>query len=352
MRWSVRVFLFSLLSTLGFARVASADDASPIDFSLEYSAEPGCPDESAFETALRARLPAARRVAASEALDGTPLIRVRLPAGGSAQKREIRANLPDGTSFRREVPDVACVDAMQSMAVIAAMALEGNQRALSSGSPVSPVKAPPQRVPTAEVATASPRRSSPVASRGRVEATVPTLTPRASWQWSVLASAGIEAGVAPYVAPAFALGLELRDPSARDFSPGIRVSGLFAQSLTERFGSADVRFRLLAARLDFCPTRLRSGRSASTACFEAEAGQLHGSAEHVAKPRDQNMPWLGLGLVARAEVALSRSLGLELGASGRGLPVHDNFVLNPSQNVYQVQVIAWDFLVGLGYHWR
>ena len=354
MRLSTRVFFRVLVSASGLARAAQADDAAPIDFSLEYRAAEGCPNASSFESALQARLPAARRLATSESRERIPSLRVELRAAGDPENSEIIGNLPDGTSFRRAVAGAACVDVMQSMAVIAAMALENNRRRATSASPSVPTSAPPQEeVATSEPAPATPAAAHPVARPVQHATPSSRSAPgsHASWRGSSLASVGIEGGVAPDIAPAFALGLELADSARSGLSPSVRLSGLLAQSLTKRVGSADVRFRLLAARLDLCPARARRWGLAATACVELDLGQLRGSAEHVQNSRSQRMLWLGFGLLGRAQVELTPHLAIELSAGARALPVHDHFVVNPAPPIFEVPVIAGDLLVGLAYSW-
>src|SRR4051794_3682560 len=99
--------------------------AEHVAFALDFGGAPDCPLEAAFEEAVQARLPQARRVPESP---NVPLLRVRLSVD-AGQQRALWLLLPDGTAVRREVPDAACSDAVQSMAVIAAIALEASQRA-------------------------------------------------------------------------------------------------------------------------------------------------------------------------------------------------------------------------------
>jgi len=325
-----------------------------VDFSLDYRAADGCPNAAAFLSALRERLPGARRLATSESRERIPRLRVELRAAERSEISEIVGDLPDGTRFQRRVVGARCADAMQSMAVIAAMALDDNQRRATDAVPSAPGSAaPPRRIATPEPAPAIAAAARPVAVTARPIAVTPSnVSSHASWQWATVAATGVEGGVAPNVAPAFALGLELADSTARGFAPSVRLSGLFAQSPTRHVAPADVRFRLLAARLDLCPIHARGSGLAATACAEVDLGQLRGSAEHVPSAQAQTMLWLGLGLVGRARVALTSRLALELGASGRVLPSHDHFILKPAQSLFEVPIIAGDLLVGLAYSWR
>lgn len=319
---------------------ALADEAAPIDFSLDYRALADCPSESAFETALRGRLPAARRVDASE---DVPRLFVRLPGEGT-EPGEISATLPDGTSLRRQVVSADCADAMQSMAVIAAMALEAGRHPaapapLATSTPDQPKPAAATPAPVAQVLPGPP-----------VELAPSVAVAPARWRWSVVAAGGIESASGPGVSPAFVLGVELASASQHVWSASVRLNGMFAQS-TQQVETASARFRLWSGSLDLCPTRLQRSAWDATACAQLVAGQLQGSADNVAQPRPQNMPWLGAGLLVRGAVRLSGALALELSAGARGLLVHDRFIFDPAFPVHQVPVISADLLMGLRYTW-
>lgn len=339
-----RARLIASLLVLGTPRSANADDAAPIDFVLEYSAADGCPNDAAFENALRARLPASRRLARHETTEQTWRLEVRLPAAGGREHAQISGSLPGAASFQRQVPNVACEDAMQSMAVIAAMALESSQRR-ARGAPASSALAMPSSV----LARAGPITAAVVEPR-RPPRTAPP--PRLStWQTLTALSGVVEGGMAPDPAPGASLALELRRTSTEGLSPAVRLSASYAQSLLARVDSAQVRFRLLATRLELCPARVDQSGWGVTGCVALEAGQLRGSAEHVDKPRDQSMLWLGVGLSWRAERAVSRAWAIEMGASARALPIHDRFIFSPARLAHEVPVIAGDSYLGLRYTW-
>ena len=336
------------LLALGLTRAARADDATPIDFVLDFEGTAGCPTAAVFEAALRARLPAARRIAVSEASQAFASLRLRLRAENS----EIASHFPDGTGFRREVSDAPCGEAVESLAVIAAMALEANQRAISAASTAAVAPTAAGTSPAGEASVrAAPPANTEVAPRRRV-ATVRRVQTLPRYRWSALGSLGVASGVGPELAPEFGLGVELAQTERHGFSPSFRVSGFTAHGSTTEVGSAGVHFALWAGRFDFCPARATSLRVSLTACAEVELGQLRGSAENAAEARDQAMLWLGLGLLARAELSLSDFFAVEFGAAGHALPVHDRFILRPSTTVHQVPVIAANLLLSGRFDWR
>ncbi|MEP7050879.1 MAG: hypothetical protein ABJB12_11015 [Pseudomonadota bacterium] len=136
MRW--RRFLFALAVPSAALSAALAKAAEHAEFALDFGGAPGCPSEKAFEEALQARLPEARRVPESSFV---PLLRVRLNVG-SGQSRSLWLLLPDGTGVQREVSDAACSDAVQSMAVISAIALEASQRRAAELDGATSISAP------------------------------------------------------------------------------------------------------------------------------------------------------------------------------------------------------------------
>ncbi len=348
MRLSV---FFFLLASLG-AAVAWADEAVLIPFSLDYVAAVGCPGSDAFEAALRARQPSASRVPES---DRVTQIHVRLAAAENESRSEIWANLPDGTSFRRQVPEASCTEAMASMAIIAAMALEGNHSSTSTLEPAAPAEI---AAPDATMVSTPTPSSSAVSPLARPSVAAPSMppssgaAPRTRWHWSAFAAGGVEGGVASSLAPAFAAGVEVAQHGASLLAPALRLSGVFAEQGSDSVAGSDVHLRLLTGRFELCPKEVTRGRWLATACVVADAGELHGSANRVDNKQDQAMFWLGAGLGARAAFALASAVAIDVGASGRVLAVHDRFIIRPTEIVYQVPRIAGDFLVGLRFSWR
>ncbi|MEO7034986.1 MAG: hypothetical protein ABI548_13840 [Polyangiaceae bacterium] len=346
-----------VLAVLSVPANALASEPAPIDFSLDYAAAPGCPSPLDFEAALRARLPSARRVTQGV---GVAQLRVQLPAANTGAVSQIQVSLPDGTSVQRELPEASCTEAVASMAVIAAMALEADAR--SHAAPAAPAAPESQSVSAAEapaqLALPAPKLKSPslaaVASSARSVATStspPRSTNAAGWRWSAIVSGGLESGVAPGLAPAALGGLDLASPAWGALGPRVRLSGLYAERTRARALDVAVSFRLFAARLDLCPNGLARGRWSGTACLEAELGQLRGAASGVEHPRDQSMTWFGLGLALQGAFALSPLFALQAATSVRALPRHDDFTIGPA-SVQQVPHFALDFNLGLSASWR
>lgn len=343
-----------LLAVLTWPANALASEPAPIHFSLDYPAAPGCPSPLDFEAALRARLPNAQRVTQGV---GVAQLRVQLPAANTGEASQIQVSLPDGTGVQRELPEASCTEAVASMAVIAAMALEPD-----APSPTAPAAPESPSVSAAEapapLGVPAPKGKSPplaaVASSARPVSTSNAPLPsthEAHWRWSAIVSGGLEGGVAPSVAPAALGGLELASPAWGALGPRVRLSGLYAERTRGRALDVAVSFRLLAARLDLCPNGLARGRWSGTACLEAELGQLHGAARGVEHPQAQTMTWFGLGLALQGAFALSPRFPLQAASSGRALPRHDDFTIG-RDSVQQVPNFALDFNLGLSASWR
>jgi hypothetical protein len=351
------VFTFTLSVASGVCSAASAEAPTPVRFSLEYVAADGCPGPAAFEAALQARLPSAERASPG---NGVARLHVHLGSPSDGESREIWGDLPDGTSFQRAVPDASCAEALASMAVIAAMALEGNPDAPATLSDAAPPETPQpvKGSPSLQTERNLVSRKAPLAEGPRTAQPVA----RPFWDWSGAVGGGIASGVAESVAPEFAVGVEARYRSRAFFSPAWRLSGVYAARSSDWSTAIETHFRLLAARLAGCPAWFDRSAWFVTACAELELGALRGSASGnanaVAHTQSRAMPWLTTGLVARGGLRLGAALSLEANASGRRLWVRDRFTFrpaeagNPAVLVHQVPDFAWDFALGLRYSFR
>lgn len=341
-RWSAL-----LLASFVPAIAAGQSPKPPVTFTLDYVAKGDCPGSESFQEAIRTRTEHAQLAPRAEA---QVRFSVTLEPAGSANKSVLRVQLRNGSTTVREVPDGACVDAMQSMAIIAAMVLEAQAaqtQANASGSEAGPgAQTNPPDEPTNSVPASTVRVTPPPVT------VAPTAgRPKTRRLEFLLALDGTsESALAPTPAPGVALGVELRRPSSSWLSFSGRLSGVLAQSSLVKTDSGDARFQLVTARLDLCGIQGRFAKLSVRACAQLDGGALRGRGLDALNQRDQYMPWLGLGLGARLELALVDRLGLELLGGGRGLIVHDRFAFSPGTIIHEVPVIAWNFGGGLSLH--
>lgn len=344
---------------LGAAPVAVAPSIEEFsDFSLEFSASPGCPERAEFESELLARTPAARL---REAGAGTLALAVALVAEPTTFAGVLTITLPNGARSERTVDAASCRDASLSLAVIASLVLEAyrEHRPLPGAeTPASPNAAEPNAdtsansatPPAAEVATVTPARPA--------RPPVPTppagarhFTPRLNF--GLFGALALETAVAesPPLGALAGIYLERRGHGA--WSPSARVGGLFTTHGSSRANAGSAAFRLMAARLALCPLRLAASRRLSFApCVELDAGALRGGESNAPNPTARHMPWLGLGAAGRAEWALGRLVSLDAFAGLRWLSHHDRFVLvapgNPARSAVLYDVPAWSAGFGVG----
>src|SRR6185503_9853936 len=144
----------------GAARASSPEPN--LAFSVAYSAPPECAGRTDFEQAVVARAPGAHPVAANEA---TLLFEAEIVKRAAEFSAVLWVTLRDGTRSRRDVTGETCVETLSTLAVIAALSLNGYREARNreNGSapadalsdqpaplpaPVEPLPTPPAEAPT------------------------------------------------------------------------------------------------------------------------------------------------------------------------------------------------------------
>jgi hypothetical protein len=289
-------------------------------FSVSYRASEDCPNQATFEAAILARAPRAKKAeAGAEA-------QVQIEAELNAPPR-LRISTRDGTKQEREIVAEGCTEAMQSMAIIAAMILDAQ--------PELPVPAP------AEPSSASPT------SRARGTAPPAPTTPRHRLGAAASLAAAAESAAAPTTAFGVAAGAELASSAPGPVSPSARLSVVVAQAARVETTAGDAMFRLVLGRAHLCGLKFAAAGSSLRLCALVEAGALFGRGIQARNERGQTMPWLGTGLAAFGAFELAGPVALELGAGGRALLVKDQFVFLPDQLLHQVPDFAWHLSAGL-----
>lgn len=326
----VALLAWRLVSAAAGPAAAAATDGTT--FALDYRAAPGCPDEASFEAALVARTRAARRVELTE--EAWARFEIVLDDTG-AQRPRLRVTLADGTRQDREVTADGCAEAMESMAIIAAMVLEAQS---------TPPAAEPTPTEPASPNPVTPQPEPEPALRHAATATTPAPkhSPRGTWLTAVLGLVA-ESGAAPKPGFGATIGGELGSRARGLLAPSLRLSLLGAQPEIVESPAGDARFRLLLARVHGCALRLGSDSASLRFCALFEAGALSARGIGALNQRSHTMPWLGVGFGAFGQLGLRGPFALELGGAVRDLLVHDEFVFSPGQEVHQVPVIAWNF---------
>ena len=133
----------------------------------------------------------------------------------------------------------------------------------------------------------------------------------------------------------------------RGQAPGSSCGALRASRYGVGRRAADAVFHLIAARALFCASVFETGRLSIPGCIGIDAGQLTGKGERVQNQSTQHAPWLGAGLSAVPEIALTRAFSLELGVGLRVLGQTNHFVFQPGVPVHDVPRFSWDLGLGI-----
>jgi hypothetical protein len=351
-------FWFVLAPCLWRAPAAGAEELS--SFSVDYTAPAACPSREQFVNAisLRARnaveVPGGARFA----------FRVQLQPAGAQASGALVTRLQDGREFRREIPPASCAEVASSMAVIAAMVLDGGENSLNGQDAVLGPAAPDADPPVAtavEPQPDSPRptarveprpaamRPPPGVERRRSEPRISEpATPDALPLGVLVAlSGGLRTGVAPESSWGASPGVELALGRSARSAISARLSGTFVRSGTEVTPYGKAQFQLLAAELSGCAPRYPAALLGVRSCLLAQAGDLRGEGRETLNRRTRHMLWLGLGAAARLEAEVSRRFVFEIQGDGVRLVRSDRFVFEPDVVAHGVPDWAFGLHAGV-----
>lgn len=309
-------------------------------FSLTYSVPAGCPERDAFVSSLLARARGAH--VQSE----TPEVALTVLLAGERELAPgtLVIELSDGQESHREIPAAACTQVLSSIALIAAMILDGggldDPPPSTSPDPVSDVPAPsppwPRAAPRLERNLRTARNGDAPAKR------------EGQLRLAAAAAIGAQSGVAPAPVPRFFAGLGLVFDRPGPWSPSLDVSASFTSSAREVTNYGDARFRLLALTLTGCPVRFALGaRVGLRPCLPLDFGLLKVKGENTIDERDQTMPWLGFGAALRGELSVSRAWFVEAEGGASVLARADRFVFEPDRVAHDVPRVVFGLRLGV-----
>lgn len=337
------------------SRPARAESAAR--YSLVYSAPADCPNEQAFVQAIEARAPLATR---SETSPGDVVFEAHIRAESGVSRGFLLVRLAGGGETRRDVPDASCDEIVASMAVIAALVIEG----LSGSSPAATTtenNAGTNPKPTPAPTSPPPAPKPPLAPTARAPARAPPPTPpplnrqpasqqrepASAWRVGLAAGVGIESAIFPEPAPVFAAGIDVSARSTAVFSPSARISGLYAQSGDKFTADGTARFQWLAARLALCPVLYRKQSFSLRPCVELDAGELRGEGDATTNGRTASLFWFGAGTALHAELAFGQVLALNAELGGRVLAQPGEFKFLPDTLAHDTRRLSLGALLGL-----
>ena len=296
--------------------IAVGAKAQEESVSLDYEADPGCPDRTAFVDQVRARTLRSRFVEVAAGVrhfvvrvseeEGHAVGRLGLGAGREGSERQVTgktcADVVSALALDyRPRHRSECVDGARAASGVRAYCASRNESFAGSLGRFGCVLSadPRKRVEQQE----RPRCDDTFHGRRRCA--------RADLFWVHVTRADVVRG---------SLYGEVGFAGAGAWAPSVRASLVAAASATvrptttEATGAAD--FTMLAGRLGICPLRVRMGGSlAFRPCVSAEVGRLKGSGQEggfVTRPEEQSILRLAVGETAEFELKLGGPAYLEL----------------------------------------
>jgi hypothetical protein len=320
--------VLGVLGVMALAGVAGAALAqpSPQPFSLVYVGPASCPPEAEFVRRLSARL------GASRATESVPrALEVRIAQADGPFVGRLSLIEADGRSTAKTLNGRDCNDLVDALALVAALALQGDDAALHDERPapaasVAPPQPPARRVES-DQAPGGSRFGAAIGglvAAGPAPAVILGGTAAVDWAW-VTASP---------LSPAFGLGA---------------VAGA-APDVTRAGGRAS--FMWVAARVDACAVRLVVNEALQVrGCFLADIGFVYARGGDTVNPTSRTRGWLSLGASSQFEFPVGARFALQLVASVEAPLRRDRYAFG-SADFFEVPVLIGTGSVGVVTHFR
>lgn len=328
-----RVAALLLLAALTHAPLARGQDPSPSPVRVDYTAPADCPSRDSVLAAIAAESPGFRL-----APEGAPAraVVLRVDPTPDGLVGSVWLVAPDGSTSYRQVSGASCAEITAALALMAALAIEGDPP------PAPPPPAPPVS-PAPLPASPPPPTSSPPPPPPR-----PATAPR--WTLDLGARALAEGGFAPELAPGAEASVALRWARPGVLAPrvGLGVLGAAAPTAENASGTAD--FSLIAARVDLAPVRFETRGFALRPSLGLDLGALLASGTGATRSFDETRPWLAGRVALGAALALTPSVRLTA-EGGILLPlVRDTFQFDkPRALIHAVPAFAPTFSLGVAF---
>jgi hypothetical protein len=305
------------------AHALAQEYAEPIH--LLYRAPPGCPDETAFVTRVRARTARMRLAGASEAVRS---FTVEVESGRSALGRVVVEDR-DHSQSTRQVRADTCSDVVDALALMVALAVD----------------------PTSVAPTAATSSEAPPAVSSSTESRLSTASPRLGGAVFGGADFAVATDVTPRTLLAGSPYVGWRSATAeRLFAPSLRAAFIRAGSGMLGVPGGTAEFTWTVGRLDGCPIAWPRGALRVTECVRVEAGTLEaGAGMGVPAPRTALRAWLSAGALARAEWSFLPPIFIDAEAGAVLRVMQDRFYFNPAMTTaFQVPPLGVTAGVGVG----
>ena len=313
-----------------FARTVRAESAGDA-VRIVYEAPGGCPGEEEFLARVRARV---SRMRTATGADGPRLFSVRVREARQAFVGTLDITEPDGAQSHRRIPADTCIEAVDALALVTALAIDPRAAARHAAANSSDAAAPArlQEATPVGVKQAGLERAAfwsfEFSAEGRLASGV---SPGPVWAWGALGSAGLVTGT--------------------PWTPRIRAGVLWSPKHTFAGEQGAAAFGWTAAVVDLCALDVALGLGASVQpCLSAELGALRAEGVRVQNHQSATRRWVATGVAADVAWRLSGPLEL-VGVAAVVVPwVPDRFLVG-TERIHEVPLVAWRAGLGLAVVW-
>jgi len=297
-----RVACVALLLALA-PRRAAAEEPPPTR--LEYRVPEGCPPVAEFERRVHLRSARIRFLSAGTA---PRTLFVDVAANGAASAGTLRLVESDGTDRRRGFQATSCDDAVDGLALIAAVALdpEGASGLATPAPPSPPPTSPPPPPPTKPAPKALGSETPAIAPVGTLH------VQSGSFGGGGTSILGLVPGP---VVEAYAFAQ--LDFEARGWAPALRLSGTILENHDFADSAGSAVFSMVVPRLEVCPLRWGSPKANVRPC-------VFGSVAIVKSTGSAGAETQVVGIAGVSALGSVRIWGplAAYGSAGIGLPHH------------------------------
>jgi hypothetical protein len=350
-RLSAVIAAAAAATLVALPRVALGDPAQEA-LRLDYHASIGCDQEAQFFAALRARAPRARLAAPGEVARN---FNVEIAAGPTRTRARLTIREPNGVKTVREIETKDCREAVDAIALVAALAVDPRALAAEGGatpndnaparneasekgqprrgagaerSGASDPAALPGKSTSAEKGSAEPRGASETGGSAAIPESVVTeraastalpidvegrdSTSTRPFGWTAGAAAAARGGLAPGWLVGGRVGVEIEAVDRRVFSPSLRVWGEYAPRTTFAVEGGSTAFSYGGGTAEICPVAFRAGGIVARPCVVADIGVVAASGIDVPNARSADRFRLAFGGQARVEWRVTSRFGIEL----------------------------------------
>lgn len=307
------------------ARGQSAGDPVHVD----YQAPARCPDERAFLRRVRARIPGLRSPTADEA---PRVFRIRVVEDEGRFLGSLTITEPDGAVSDRSIPAESCAEAVDALALVAALAID--PRALSA----RPVEVKGVEPPKPAPKPAGPQPVEPEASE---------------MTWSAELGAGLHgaSGVSPEPVLAWSASAGLGFTASGLVDPMLRGGVAWSPERTFDGQQGAATFEWISALVDLCVLEFDLGTNGSVRpCLTLELGEVRARGVRVESPNNATRTWAATGGLVEGAWRFSGPLQL-VGSAAAVLPLQRDRYWVATELIHEVPLVAARVGLGLALRW-